>query len=182
VRGELADVERVEPLWRELVAFHERTVEPRWPVREAAEAWRRRRAQYQEWVSQTSGWLLLAVADGDPGEPPDGYALVRILVPGPTWKLGERIGELETLVVAERARGAGVGTSLIAAARELVGEHGIEYWSVGVVESNRGAVALYEREGFRPHYLQMLAPLEPQAPPADGRLRTTSPRDGPIFP
>ena len=80
-------------------------------------------------------------------------------MPGPTWQLGDRVGELETLTVAERARGAGLGTRLIAAARELLGERGEEFWSVVVVESNLDAVALYEREGLRPYYRQLLAPV-----------------------
>ena len=85
--------------------------------------------------------------------------MVRTHVPGPTWQLGDRVGELETLTVAERARGAGLGTRLIAAARELLGERGEEFWSVGGVESNLDAVALYEREGFRPYYRRLLAPV-----------------------
>jgi ribosomal protein S18 acetylase RimI-like enzyme len=82
------------------------------------------------------------------GAEPDGYACVRTSVPGPTFDLGERIGELESLAVAEHARGAGVGSLLIGAARERMREAGVTHWVVSVVDANAGAVRLYEREGF----------------------------------
>ena len=83
--------------------------------------------------------------------------------PGPTWALGAEMGEVESLAVVEAARGAGVGAALLSACREALGKRGIEYWSVAVVESNAGAVRLYEREGFRPFYRQMLGRLDPDA-------------------
>ena len=81
---------------------------------------------------------------------------------GATWDLGERIGEVESLSVAPEARGHGVGSALLEAARERFIAQGLEYWSVAVVEENRGAVALYERAGFGPYYRQLLG----------GRLRS----------
>jgi hypothetical protein len=35
-------------------------------------------------------------------------------------------------------------------------EDGISHWAVAVVEANAGATRLYEREGFRPFYRQLL--------------------------
>ena len=89
-----------------------------------------------------------------------GYAMLRITPPGPTWALGAEMGEVESLAVVESARGAGVGAALLSACREALEKRGIEYWSVAVVESNAGAVKLYEREGFRPFYRQMLGRLD----------------------
>jgi ribosomal protein S18 acetylase RimI-like enzyme len=157
----VAEIDRVEALWREMVVFHEQVVEGAWPVRTPAEAWRRRRAQYAEWVAEGTGWLLAAVPAGARAGPPTGYAMVTVQPPGATWDLGEQIGEIESLAVAEHARGTGVGTLLIAAARERLREAGARYWGVGVVEVNDGAVRLYEREGFRPFYRLMLAPIDP---------------------
>jgi ribosomal protein S18 acetylase RimI-like enzyme len=70
---------------------------------------------------------------------------------------GDRIAELESLAVAEHARGAGVGAELMRECREILRAQGISFWAVGVVESNAGAVRFYEREGFRPFYRNMLA-------------------------
>jgi GNAT superfamily N-acetyltransferase len=74
-----------------------------------------------------------------------------------SWDVNERVGELETLAVAEAARGQGIGSQLIAACRERLREEGITHWAVAVVEANVDATRLYEREGFRPFYRQMLA-------------------------
>jgi GNAT superfamily N-acetyltransferase len=155
----VSEIDRVEALWHAMVVHHERVVAGAWPVRTPNEAWRRRRAEYVEWLTGGDAWLLLAVPAGAQDAAPDGYAIVRLEASGSTWELGDQIGELESLAVAERARGTGVGTQLIAAARELLRERGIGYWSVGVVEANSGAERLYEREGFRPFYRNLLAQL-----------------------
>ena len=64
--------------------------------------------------------------------------------------------------MAENARGDGAGTALIEAARELLRERGIRYWSVGVVEKNAGATRLYRRHGFRNYYRQLLGAVDPE--------------------
>jgi ribosomal protein S18 acetylase RimI-like enzyme len=159
VSAGVSEIDRVEPLWHAMVVHHERVIAGAWPVRTPTEAWRRRRAEYVEWLTGGEAWLLLAVPAGEDAAAPDGYAIVRLQPSGSTWDLGDRIGELESLSVAEHARGAGVGTRLIAAARDSLRERGIGYWSVSVVEANAAAERLYEREGFRPFYRSLLAPV-----------------------
>ena len=158
VEGGAAEIERVEPLWRSMVEYHRELSGREWPVRGAQEAWELRRAQYREWISVGGTWLLLAV---DPDQPsPRGYALVRLHPAGPTWDLGDQIGEIESLAVAEDARGTGIGTALIEAARDLLRERGVRYWSVEVVERNVEATRLYRRHGFRNYYRQLLAQID----------------------
>lgn len=157
-------IDRVEGLWREMVEHHRQVVGGTWPVRDSGDAWERRRAQYAEWIGAGTAWMLLAVPAEDRGGAPEGYAVVGIHPSSPSWDIGDRVGELESLVVAEAARGAGIGTLLIAAARDLLHGQGIEYWSVAVVEANAAAERLYERQGFRPYYRQMLAPVKPAEP------------------
>ncbi len=153
-------IDRVEDLWGSLVEAHRDVIDGAWPVRSAPDAWSRRRAQYETWIADGSGTLLLAVPADDPGGPTAGYAMVTVHPAGPSWDLGDRVGELETLVVAEDARGTGVGTLLIRAARDLLREKGAKFWSVAVVEANDGATRLYEHEGFRPYYRSMLAEID----------------------
>ena len=141
-------IDRVEPLWRSMVEHHRAVIGHEIPVRPTDSTWPLRRAQYEEWLGSGDAALLLAVTVL--GADPDGYACVRTSVPGPTFDLGDRIGELESLAVAERARGAGVGELLIGAARERMRAAGVRHWVVSVVEANAGAVRLYEREGFAP--------------------------------
>lgn len=160
------DVDRVSPLWAAMVAHHRALTADAWPVRDTEDAWSRRRRQYVEWLetsaaaAQPSAWLLAAVPAGEPGGAPLGYAMLVVGPSGPTWDLGELTGELESLAVAEDARGCGVGGALIAAARATLRERGVLHWYVGVVGANAGAIALYEREGFRPFFATMLSTVE----------------------
>ncbi len=92
------------------------------------------------------------------------YAFLRVASSGPTWNLGDRVGDLESLSVTAAARGQGIGTELIANCRERLAAVGSQWWTVSVVAANEGAVDLYEREGFRPFWHTLLAPIQ-QAPP-----------------
>lgn len=148
-------VDDVEPLFRGMVEHHRAVAGTAWPVRESGEAWRRRRAQYMAWLAGDGFWLLLAIDEQT--DTAVGYAALQVTESGPTWDLGDRIAELESLAVAEHARGAGVGAELMRECREILRAQGISFWGVGVVESNAGAVRFYEREGFRPFYRNMLA-------------------------
>jgi ribosomal protein S18 acetylase RimI-like enzyme len=85
--------------------------------------------------------------------------VVRLAESGATWDLGEAVGDLESLAVAAHARGRGIGTKLMEAARELLRARGVGYWSVTVAAGNAGAIRLYEREGFGPRYHHLLARL-----------------------
>ena len=91
---------------------------------------------------------------------PLGYAFLRIASSGPTWNLGDQVGDLESLSVTAAARGMGVGTELIAHCREHLRGLGVKWWSVSVVSANEGAIDLYEREGFRDFWRTMTAPIE----------------------
>lgn len=152
----VAEVDRVGDLFKELVEFHGAVVEGAWPVRSGEDAWALRRRQYLEWLGEGSARMLVAVpAEG--GAAPLGYAVLNIKPSMPSWDVGSRVGELETLAVAAAARGQGIGTLLIEACRERLRAEGVSHWSVGVVEANEGATRLYERAGFRPFYRDLMA-------------------------
>ena len=150
------EVDRVEHLFKQLVSFHGDVVEGAWPVRGQEAAWAHRRAQYVEWLSSGEARMLVAVPADEEDAAPVGYATLSVKLSMASWDIGERIGEIETLVVAEEARDEGVGTMLIEACRGRLREEGITHWSVAVVEANADATRLYERVGFRPFYRQLL--------------------------
>ncbi|HEX8050423.1 MAG TPA: GNAT family N-acetyltransferase [Solirubrobacterales bacterium] len=152
-----SEVDRVAPLFEQLVEFHRGVVEGAWPVRGEEAAWEHRRGQYLQWLGEGSARMLAAVPAGDEGSPPVGYAVLSVKPSMASWDVGERTGELETLAVAESERGRGVGSMLIEECRRLLREDGITHWAVAVVESNADATRLYEREGFRSFYRQLLA-------------------------
>lgn len=160
IEGGAEDIDRVASLWGSMVEYHRGLINSDWPMRTADDAWAIRRPQYEKWIGDGNGALLLAVSADEPGAAPDGYAMVTVQPSSASWELGDLVGELESLVVAASARGRGVGSLLIAAARDHLRAMGINYWSVGVVEVNSEATRLYEREGFRPFYRQMLASVD----------------------
>jgi ribosomal protein S18 acetylase RimI-like enzyme len=155
----VGDVDLVEGLWKEMVGHHRELTGGTYPVRDTEEAWRRRRAQYVEWLQGDDSWLFLVPGEGAEGAPL-GYAFLRVGSSGPTWNLGDRVGDLESLSVTAAARGMGIGTELIEHCREQLRERGAQWWTVSVVAANGGAVDLYEREGFRHFWHTMAAPLQ----------------------
>ena len=150
------EIDRVAPLFKQLVGFHGEVVEGAWPVRDADAAWAIRRRQYEAWLGDGSARMLVAVPAGEPEAAPLGYAVLSVKPSMASWDFGERVGELETLAVDEEARGKGIGTLLIEACRERLRADGISHWAVGVVEANEGATRFYERAGFRPYYRELL--------------------------
>ncbi len=156
--GGEADVDLVEPLWKGMVEHHRAIIAEPWPVRDAARAWALRRQQYLSWLAKGDGFLLLAGTADSPR--PAGYCFCELTEVGPTFDLGQRIGDVGSLAVAREVRGAGVGTALLRACRSELRRRGIAYWSIAVVEGNHGALSLYERVGFRPLSRTLLAPVE----------------------
>jgi ribosomal protein S18 acetylase RimI-like enzyme len=160
LRIERATLDRIDdagPLFEEMVEHHRRVAGDAFPVRMAGNAWQRRRQEYEHWLREGRATMLLARLDGDPAAV--GYAVVSTPASGATWDIGDTVGELESLAVAERARGRGVGSALIEAARDVCRQAGVTSWQVAVVAANIDAIRLYERYGFRRFYELMLAPL-----------------------
>ena len=155
VRAGADRVDELEPLWRALYDHHAVVGRGAAPVRDFADTWRRRRAQYEQWLAAGEAVLLLAQREGRAL----GYAMVRPVPGAATWDLGERGLEIETLSVAPDERGAGVGHALIEAAAEFGRELGAQFMDVGLVYTNEGAYRFYEREGFRRFYVSMVRQL-----------------------
>ncbi len=138
------NLDRVEPLWNALREHHA-TVAPELGVpRPREESWRRRRAQYEVWLSEPDSFILVAELPGELV----GYAMVHLRSGSPTWPLGERAGEIETLSVLPAARSQGIGTVLLAAVREELRALGVTELSLHVLPGNIEAIGFYERLGF----------------------------------
>jgi ribosomal protein S18 acetylase RimI-like enzyme len=138
----------LEPLWAAMHAAHAAMAESVAPVRPLAESWTRRQAEYTEWLRSGDARLLIAERSGRAV----GYLMLRFMGGASTWDIGERVAEIESLSVLASERGQGVGAALVSAAREL----GAERLLVSVVHANAGALRFYEREGFKPFYVQLL--------------------------
>jgi ribosomal protein S18 acetylase RimI-like enzyme len=143
----------VEPLWLAMHAHHASLAQDLAPARAPAESWRRRREQYESWLKEGDAQLLIAEQDGRAA----GYAMLRVVPGPPTWDIGERLLEVESLSVAEDARGRGIGAELMLAARAAAAEAGARRLAVGVMQANEGALRFYSREGFKPFYVELLS-------------------------
>ena len=156
----VGDVDLVEGLWKEMLGHHHEVGGDDQPGRGADESWQMRRAQYVKWLESGEGTIFLVPGEGAEQAAPLAYACLRVGPSGPTWDLGETVGDLESLAVAAAARGTGIGTELIEHCRARLIALGAHWWTVSVVAANGRATELYEREGFRPYVNFMLAPIQ----------------------
>lgn len=144
-------VAELEPLWAAMHRHHS-ALAAMPPPRAPAESWEMRRAQYEAWLAAADARLLIAERDGET----IGYAVLRVEEGPPTWDVGKRVAELESLVVLPEARGGGVGRVLVARARELAAEAGAQRMAVAVAHANADALRFYAREGFEAFYVLLL--------------------------
>jgi GNAT superfamily N-acetyltransferase len=155
VRAGPERIAELEPLWRSLYDHHAGVGRSVAPVRDFADSWRRRRAQYEGWLAGEDALLLVAERD----QRPVGYALVTVGDGPATWDVGERVVEIETLAVLPEERSAGVGHALIEEVERVARDRGAEGMAVGLVHTNASALRFYEREGFGLFYLELVRDL-----------------------
>jgi ribosomal protein S18 acetylase RimI-like enzyme len=155
-------LDRLQPLWLELHRHHQAVAgEALRPYVDDAHSWAARRAMYAGFLAAPHGsFVLLAERAGALLA----YAMVAITPVeetwvDDTWRTGPLIAEIETLSVAPEARGHGLGTALLDRIDAELEDAGIGDVVVGAFAANAGALALYERRGFRPtwNYLSRFA-------------------------
>jgi len=150
-------LDRLRELWLVLHHHHQAVGGPALgPYVDDATSWAARRSLYDGFFRQ-GGFALLAEGDGTLL----GYAMVAItpveetLMPD-TWRTGDRIAEVETLVLHPAARGEGLGSALLDAIDEELAREGIDDVLIGAIVTNTDAIRLYERRGYRPAWLYLL--------------------------
>lgn len=164
-------VDDLEPLARSLHAHH-LTVDPAIPgipPRDGDGWWAIRRGRYATWLAEPDAFALLAEPDGVEPEnaalgadgAPVGYAVVSIHDADDSHRTGERFAELQSLAVLDGNRGEGVGTALLQGVYGELRDLGIEELAIGVLVTNRDAMRLYEREGFKPWVVITLGKVPP---------------------
>jgi ribosomal protein S18 acetylase RimI-like enzyme len=155
-RGSAEDIGSLEPLWVAVHHVHQDSMPELAPYVSDAQTWRERRALYGSLFRDPDTFLLLARMDGELV----GYALGRVEATADgwiadTWRVGERVGELESIAVLPDHRGEGIGTALLDAVDEEFARLGVEDVVVGLLPGNEGARRLYERRGFRPTWMYL---------------------------
>ena len=153
------DVERLKPLWLELRTHHLEVSPSALPAPFGPEvSWERRRSTYLGSLSHPDAFGLIARRDRELV----GYALVSVHggeVLGDTWHAGERVAELETLIVSSNERSQGAGAQLLRRVEDEVRARGIEEMIIGAVATNHEALAFYEHRGYVPYMTYLYARL-----------------------
>jgi len=152
-RIDSTELDLLEPLWNALREHHSSVTPHLGEPRPRRESWQRRRRQYAAWLAGSEAFALLAQRSGAPV----GYAMVHVREGSPTWPVGERAGELETLSVVPEERSRGTGSALLQAVRSELAARGIAEVSLLAIAGNEQAIRFYERHGFSTHALWMRA-------------------------
>lgn len=157
VRAGAERLDEIGPIWRSLSDHHAEITSARLPLRPSAEGWEVRRARYERSLADDA---VLLIADG-----PDGAVGYAAAAPrtAPVNLAIERMLEVETVAVLPEARGEGIGAALMDAVRDLADELGIGHISLSVRTANEGALRFYERQGFEPLYVTLVASREDSA-------------------
>ena len=153
-------IDLLEPLWLYLFDHHRSVGDAGIRVIERERSWPHRRRLYEELFAEPDTFVVLAERQGRPV----GYALCHIKQGADdTWDTGDRIGEIETLVLSSEARGEGVGTALMDAAEAELGRRGAGTIVTAVLEGNDRARDFYLRRGMKPTvtYLMKIRPDQP---------------------
>jgi len=144
-------LDELEPLWLSLYDHH-RSVH-RGPFRDRSDSWVHRRRQYEQLLAVPAAFAVLARSTARLV----GYAMVSMHDgPDDTWPTGDRYAEVETLVVAPEARGAGLGTAMLDTVDDELARLEVHCVAIGVMAGNDDAARLYERRGLRPMVMKMM--------------------------
>jgi RimJ/RimL family protein N-acetyltransferase len=159
--GAAAPVEAVPPaavdglrsLWLDLHHHHQEVAPQLAPFVSDARSWEVIRPSL---VRAAENDLLLRIG---PSDSPLAIASIGIMHDDPlwtdTWVTGPDVADIQVLTVAPSARGRGVGSTLLDAIDERLASAGVRDQAVAAIVSNRDAIRLYERRGFKPAWLQL---------------------------
>jgi GNAT superfamily N-acetyltransferase len=145
----------VEELWRSMHEHHADVageVSDVAAFRQAADAWRRRHAEFERWMVEGDAWLLIAERDGSPV----GFAFFRICEGDWSFETDERMGELEALSVEPELRRWGIGSLLMEEVERRLVSAGIGFIGLAVIAGNEDALRFYKRWGMAPSYVRCL--------------------------
>jgi ribosomal protein S18 acetylase RimI-like enzyme len=155
-RGSVDDIDALEPLWVAVHRAHQAAMPELAPYVSDEETWREHRPLYETLFRRADTFLFLARVDGELV----GYALGCVAPAAEgwaadTWRVGDRIGELESLSVLPDHRGEGIGSALLDVADEEFARLGVDDVVIGALPGNTDALRLYERRGFMPTWIYL---------------------------
>jgi ribosomal protein S18 acetylase RimI-like enzyme len=87
-----------------------------------------------------------------------GYIAVLVEAQPTHWQV-KRVGHISGLMVRQDARRSGVGSQLLAQARDYFREQGVRYYTVYTAVENRGAIEFYRAQGLAPLHAHFLGEI-----------------------
>jgi len=149
------EVEPLAPLWLALHHHHQAVSPNLGPFVADAASWPIIR---ELWAKSAGEGLLLAARDRGRTVGVASaavYGLDQLTAYTDTWVTGGTAAEVKFLVVADDARGKGVGTALMDAVDRIVADRGVHDQFVGAIVPNDAAIRFYQSRGFRPAWLEL---------------------------
>lgn len=144
-RTDLAGLEELAPLWKQLHRHHREVSDYTALVEDLEVSWERRLRWYRRLLAEGASYLTATDDDGRV----IGYAVVTLESdPDDTFAAAQGVAEVATLVVAEGHRSAGLGRSLLDAAERIAREGGFDAMKIYVMAGNHRAQAFYEMAGY----------------------------------
>lgn len=111
----------------------------------------------RRWIDGSEPGISIVIARDDDDGRLVGLAMVSLQADPFT---GEPSAHLESLAVGDGAEGRGVGSALIERAEQIATERGgARTMTLHVFQSNERAIALYERNGYRPEWVRYIKRL-----------------------
>lgn len=154
------EVEELADLWGALHQQHTVTAPHLEDIISAVgldESWRRRRAQYLNWLRDPDTMAILAENEGDLA----GYAMVTIRENAQgSWDRGERVAVVQTFAIDPEYTGAGVGSKLLEEVRRQLAAMGIRDIEFSALATASEDITFLEQEGFRPFVTTMVCRVD----------------------
>ncbi len=148
-----AEIEQVRDLWLQLHHHHQAVAPELGPYLDDAASWA---AMREILVTGAENGLAFRIGPADaPLAMMTGSIGRDTEIWDDSWLATPPIAEPDVLVVADGARGEGLGSALMDIYDATVAERGATDQVLGVIVPNHDAIRLYERRGFRPAYMEM---------------------------
>jgi ribosomal protein S18 acetylase RimI-like enzyme len=149
-------VESLEPLWLALHHHHQAVSPGLGPWVNDAQSWPIIRALVGK--SAKHGLVFAALKKGRPigFVSADVSNIADVPTYGDTWRTGAKIAEIMFLVVADDARGRGIGKALMDTIDRELNRRGVDDHVVGAIAPNTAAIEFYEKRDFRPAWIELI--------------------------
>ena len=147
------EIDTLRSLWLELHHHHERIAPQMAPFLDDDASWA---AMREVMLDDARDHLAFRIG---PAEAPvammTGSADRDSAIWGDIWRTEAKVAEPDVLVVADGARGGGLGSALMDTYDDHLSARGITDQLLAAAATNRDPIRLYQRRGFRPAWLEL---------------------------